>query len=166
MDRRHRFTARVRTDLDRHDQEAAIRRPFAHGVFLIHIIGFGFIALLLAMVALFPRSEWTQALLTTYGVRGTGPNGRMRRRDHLRGALVSLVLTACCASASLLAFDWAGDHPAMSRTNWTLSAYGFGFFLLAGVSLLAAGGAVWRSVLPPGDESEREIAAEVDESVT
>ncbi len=116
------------------------------GEWTVHVVGFGFIITLLGLMVFFPRSEWTQALLTTYGVRGSGEAGATRRSDHLRGAAASFGLSLLFVALSFAAISWAAAYPGLSRTNWTLTAYGFGLMLLGGVSALAGCGALWRAV--------------------
>jgi hypothetical protein len=111
-----------------------------------HLIGLVFVALLFCLVHFAPDSEWTKALLTTYGVRGSGSDGALLRRDHLRGALVSFLLWILFAVLGFGGFLWAERYPGMSRANWTWSAYAFGFTLLAGVSALCCVGALYRAV--------------------
>jgi len=106
--------------------------------------GFGLLALLAGAVLLFPESWLGTELRRDYQVQSSGVLGRFTSRDFMRSAGMSFVIAGLLTGSSVLALTVSfRKQDTVARL---LEAYGFGFFLLAGVALLATGQTVVRGV--------------------
>src|SRR4051812_41478347 len=110
------------------------------------IVGYGFVLVVLVAASLFPRAWWVQELARRYGVTPSGPFGMYSRRDHLLRAALSLSACLGCAGLSAAAGAVMQRVPEYKPMNQVASVYMFGFFLLAGVGLAAAIGALWSAL--------------------
>ncbi len=99
-------------------------------------LGFGIVAALIAIVVGFPNSRLGTELRRAYRVQTSGVLGRFTSRDFVRSAAMSVTI------AVLLLVIWFAAFAVSERKQGTvqllLEAYSFGFFLLAGVALLAS----------------------------
>ena len=110
------------------------------------LVGNAFIIIVIAAVAIAPRSWWAQELRREYGVRPSGEEGAYTRRDHFRAATIALL-----GSILLVALGFAiailGDrYPTMSTASNVAMAYMFGFVLLGGVAFLCSMIAAWNGI--------------------
>ncbi len=117
------------------------------------VTGFGVIALTLVAIAIFPRTWWARELTRCYGVRPTGPDGRYRRRDALRGAGLSALLGTVLLAAGFGVFAITEPYPDLSTLNRIGSTYLVAFSILGGMAYLGAllllwRAAFWRDSLP------------------
>ena len=112
---------------------------------LPHILGLGIVAGVVVLMAVFPKS-WGSEFSRRYGIRGTGPDGTMRRRDFLRSAALCVLLAVALAAIGLGFGALADKYPTMSRANWAAETYFFGCALLGSVALLCALIACWNAI--------------------
>ncbi len=98
-------------------------------------LGFGVVAALIVTVLLFPDSWLGFELRRAYQVQTSGVLGRFAPRDLLRSAAMSCCIAALLTLSSYVAMAVSFRKPG--TVGLLLEAYGFGFFLLAGMTLLA-----------------------------
>jgi hypothetical protein len=110
------------------------------------LAGLSIIVVVGLLAALFPGSWWAQELSRPIRIPATGPEGRYRRRDLLRGALVASGLGAGLVGLAVVAYQVAEGFPNLSMGNHLATTYGFTFVLLAGVAFLFALICVVRSI--------------------
>jgi hypothetical protein len=108
--------------------------------------GFGFLVLLAVAAAFAPKAWWVQELARRYGVQPSGPFGFFTRRDLCIRAGLSLLASAGCLLLSLAASAVMERIPEYRFGNRVAATYMFGFFLLAGVGLLAAIISLWQAL--------------------
>ena len=115
------------------------------------VVGFSFIILVVALVAVFRRSEWAQDLVRPRGLRGSGANGRVLPRDVLRLALHSFLVAVALFGAGYGAFLVSERFQNATTANLVASTYFFVLILLSavaafyGTALAAMAGIVaWR----------------------
>jgi hypothetical protein len=99
------------------------------------LFGFGLIGVLIATVSFFPASWLGRELRRAYQVQTTGVLGRFTSRDFVRSAVMSFTIAALLVASSVAAFTVSEQK--RGTVQLFLEAYFFGFFLLAGVTLLA-----------------------------
>jgi hypothetical protein len=110
------------------------------------IFGFGYIFILLVLMRLFPDSWWVRDLLTSFGVRPTGPNESYRRRDFFRASCVSSALAVLLLAGGVIVFMLAERLPNLSKAGNITFAFGFMCVILAGMSALGAVILAWKGV--------------------
>src|SRR5207302_898748 len=98
-------------------------------------LGLGVVATLIATVLLFPDSRLGFELRRAYQVQTSGVLGRFAPRDFLRSAAMSCTIAALLTVSSYVAMTVSFRKPG--TIGLLLEAYGFAFFLLAGMTLLA-----------------------------
>ena len=98
-------------------------------------LGLGVVAALIATVLLFPDSRLGLELRRAYQVQTSGVLGRFAPRDFLRSAAMSCTIGAVLTVSSYAAMTVSLRKPG--TIGRLLEAYGFAFFLLAGMTLLA-----------------------------
>ena len=116
------------------------------GQFLPQLIGFGFVALLLGFVVLFPRSPWTATLLERYGVRARGTGAQLTRADYFRGAAAAFAISMLLCTISFGWFALAERLRNGARGNLLASEFAFMFTLLGALSFACAVIAVWNGL--------------------
>jgi hypothetical protein len=110
------------------------------------IAGYGFVILVLVGATLAPNAWWVQELARRYGVRPSGPFGIFTRRDLFVRAGLSGLAAAGCLALSLAASTVMEWIPEYRPGNQVAATYFFGFFLLAGVGVLAAIISLWQAI--------------------
>lgn len=108
--------------------------------------GYGFIAVTVILLMLFPRTWWAQELLRTYGLRGTGPQGEHTRKDLLRGAGLLAALFLVLLFLAIVAGLFAERYPNLSTLNEVGLVYLFTCTILAGMALLGVVILLWRAL--------------------
>lgn len=103
--------------------------------FLPVALGFGVVGTLIAIVVVFPTSRVGTELRRAYQVQTSGVLGRFTSRDFLRSAAMSITIALLLLASSVAAS--AVSEQKQGTVQLVLEGYFFGFFLLAGVALLA-----------------------------
>ena len=98
-------------------------------------LGFGIIGSLIVIVSFFPASRLGTELRRAYQIQTTGVLGRFTSRDFVRSAAMSITIAALLLVSSVAAFSVSEQK--QGTVQLLLVAYFFGFFLLAGVVVLA-----------------------------
>jgi hypothetical protein len=120
------------------------------------IVGFGYIGLIIALVALFPNAWWSRDLRRSYGIKPTGPNDSYSRRDFFRGAGVCAILSILLMGGAFLVMALAQRFPNLSLANNITAAYGFMCVLLSGLAALCSLIILWNGIRwrPSTDSSD------------
>jgi hypothetical protein len=119
------------------------------------LAGAGYVAVVVLSVLLFPRSWWARELFRRRGLPARGPHGTLTRGDHYRVAAAALVAVLVLLAGAAIGRALAERQEEDSTAGRVWAAYGFTFFVLAGVALLRALLAVaqalrWRPGRLPG----------------
>ena len=104
--------------------------------FLPVALGFGIVGSLIAVVSVFPNSRFGIELRRSYQVQTSGVLGRFTSRDFVRSAAMSVAIAVLLLASSIAAYGVSEQK--QGTVQLVLEAYGFGFALLAGVTLLAS----------------------------
>lgn len=104
--------------------------------FLPVALGFGIVGGLIAVVSVFPNSRFGIELRRAYQVQTSGVLGRFTSRDFVNSAAMSGTIAVLLLASSIAAYGVSEQKQGTVRLF--LEAYGFGFFLLACVTLLAS----------------------------
>ena len=114
--------------------------------FLPQLIGFAFVAFLLCVAVLFPRSPWMATLFERYGVRGRVASQHLARGDHFRGAAAAVGTAALLCGVAAVLFQVAERIPNGTRGNLLVSEFAFMFTLLGALAFACAVVAIWNGV--------------------
>jgi hypothetical protein len=98
-------------------------------------IGFGLVAAVITVLLGFPHSWLGTELRRAYQVQTTGVLGRFTSKDFVRSGAMSFTIAVILTVSSVLAYSVS--FRSRGTVQLLLEAYGFGFFLLAGTTLLA-----------------------------
>jgi len=107
-------------------------------------IGFGLVAALVFVALGLPDSWLGAELRRAYQVQTSGVLGRFTPRDFVRSAGMSLTIAVLLMGSSYLAYGVS--FRKQGSVQLLLEAYGFGFFLLAGMTLLATCQTLFRAI--------------------
>jgi hypothetical protein len=100
------------------------------------LAGGALVAVVVALVRIFPQSWWARDLLRRRTIPGRGVYGTRTRGDVGRAALWFGCSAGALAGLSLGAGIWGEHMPNMSSANWTLLSYMMLFLILAGMAAL------------------------------
>jgi hypothetical protein len=127
-------------------------KGFSMNEWLPVVVGFSFIVVVVALLALFRDSDWAQDLTRLRGLRGTGEGGLVLPRDVGRMALYTFLIALLLFGAAYGAFMVSERFPNESKGNLVASAYFFVLFVLSAVAMayaailsVTAGVAGWRT---------------------
>ena len=127
------------------------------GEWLPVVLGFGYAALVIASVVVFPRSAWARELTRSIRLRPRGPRGTYTRGDHFRSAVaLAFGITPALWLLGWTAYSVAQRFPNLSRANHIAAALGFTFIILGGIAglgalLAVAQGVFFRTGRAPAD---------------
>jgi hypothetical protein len=131
------------------------------------VAGIVIILLAIGLVRFAPNSVWGQELRRSYGVSPSGARGNFTRRDHLRSAGYSAMLSIALELTSYGTAAFGADSPNDSTGAAIAFTYTIGAFFLAAMAAIATVRSLWKALrwrmeLPDTPEHRRGLANAID----